>query len=157
MKRFFEIISEYAELPQNERPILPKRQTKNSAGYDFYALEDVVLPVSGETTIIRTGIKACMPKDEVLFLFIRSSLAIKQGLQLTNCVAVIDSDYYNNPDNEGEILIAVNNILSWGDVTIKKGERFAQGIFVKYGVTDNDDADGERIGGVGSTNENSAD
>ena len=101
-----------------------------------------------------------MPKDEVLFLFIRSSLAIKQGLQLTNCVAVIDSDYYNNPDNEGEILIAVNNILnisSWGDVTIKKGERFAQGIFVKYGVTDNDVADGERVGGVGSTNENSAD
>ena len=151
MARYFEVISEYAELPKEERPILPKRQTANSAGYDFYALEDVVLPVSGETTIIRTGIKACMPKDEVLFLFIRSSMAIKQGLQLTNCVAVIDSDYYNNPDNEGEILIAVNNILSWGDVTIKKGERFAQGIFVKYGVTDNDDADGERIGGVGSS------
>ena len=151
MKRFFEIISEYAKLPKEERPQLPKRQTANSAGYDFYALEDVILPVSGETTIIRTGIKACMPKDEVLLLFIRSSMAIKQGLQLTNCVAVIDSDYYNNPDNEGEILIAVNNILSWGDVTIKKGERFAQGIFVKYGVTDNDDADGERKGGVGST------
>ena len=151
MARYFEIISEYAELPNEKRPQLPKRQTANSAGYDFYALEDVVLPVSGETTIIRTGIKACMPKDEVLLLFIRSSMAIKQGLQLTNCVAVIDSDYYNNPDNEGEILIAVNNILSWGDVTIKKGERFAQGIFVKYGVTDNDDADGERKGGVGST------
>ena len=151
MARYFEIISEYAELPNEKRPQLPKRQTANSAGYDFYALEDVVLPVSGETTIIRTGIKACMPKDEVLLLFIRSSMAIKQGLQLTNCVAVIDSDYYNNPDNEGEILIAVNNILSWGDVTIKKGERFAQGIFVKYGVTDNDDADGERKGGVGSS------
>lgn len=156
MKRFFEIISEYAELPQNERPILPKRQTKNSAGYDFYALEDVVIPYSGETTIIRTGIKACMPKDEVLFLFIRSSMAIKRNLQLTNCVGVIDSDYYNNADNEGEILIAINN-LGLDHITIKKGERFAQGIFVKYGVTDNDDADGERIGGVGSTNENSAD
>ena len=150
MKRFFDIISEYAELPQNERPILPKRQTKNSAGYDFYALEDVVIPASGETTIIRTGIKACMPKDEVLFLFIRSSMAIKRNLQLTNCVGVIDSDYYNNPDNEGEILIAINN-FGWGKAAIKKGERFAQGIFVKYGVTDNDDADGERVGGVGST------
>lgn len=156
MKRFFEIISEYAELPQNERPILPKRQTKNSAGYDFYALEDVVIPYSGETTIIRTGIKACMPKDEVLFLFIRSSMAIKRNLQLTNCVGVIDSDYYNNADNEGEILIAINN-LGLDHITIKKGERFAQGIFVKYGVTDNDDADGERIGGVGSTNENCTD
>ena len=150
MKRFFEIISEYAELPQNERPILPKRQTKNSAGYDFYALEDVVIPYSGETTIVRTGIKVCMPKDEVLFLFIRSSMAIKRDLQLTNCVGVIDSDYYNNADNEGEILIAIKN-FGWEPITIKKGERFAQGIFVKYGVTDNDDADGERKGGVGSS------
>ena len=150
MKRYFEIISEYAELPKEERPILPKRQTKNSAGYDFYALEDIVLPVNGETTIIRTGIKACMPKDEVLFLFIRSSMAIKRDLRLTNCVGVIDSDYYNNADNEGEILIAINN-FGWGNAAIKKGERFAQGIFVKYGVTDNDDADGERTGGVGST------
>lgn len=92
MKRFFEVISEYAALPKEERPILPKRQTKNSAGYDFYALEDVVIPAHEERNL-NTGIKACMPADEHLELFIRSSYGIKYGLMLNNCVGIIDADY----------------------------------------------------------------
>jgi dUTP pyrophosphatase len=149
MKRFFEIISKYAELPKEGRPILPKRQTKNSAGYDFYALEDVVIPAHEERNL-NTGIKACMPADEHLELFIRSSYGIKYGLMLNNCVGIIDADYYNNPDNEGEILARIRN-CSDETMLIHKGDRFCQGIFVKHYLTDNDDADGERIGGVGST------
>ena len=150
MKRFFEIISEYAELPQNERPILPKRQTKNSAGYDFYALEDIYIPPSYTTKTIRTGIKVHLPKDEHLELHIRSSYGIKKDLALCNCVGIIDADYYNNPDNEGEIMAKLRN-FSNTDCLIRKGERFMQGIFVKHYLVDNDDADGERKGGVGST------
>ena len=149
MKRFFEVISEYAELPQNERPILPKRQTKNSAGYDFYALEDIVIPAHEERNM-NTGIKACMPPDEHLELHIRSSYGIKYGLMLCNCTGIIDADYYNNPDNEGEILAKIRN-CSDETVIIRKGDRFMQGIFTKHYLVDNDDADGERTGGVGST------
>lgn len=149
MNRYFEVISEYAELPQNERPILPKRQTKNSAGYDFYALQDVVIPAHEERNLA-TGIKACMPADEHLELFIRSSYGIKKGLMLCNCVGIIDADYYNNEDNEGEILAKIRN-CSDETVVIKRGERFCQGIFMKHQLTDNDNADGERKGGVGSS------
>jgi len=108
MNRFFEVISEFAELPKNERPILPKRQTKNSAGYDFYAIEKVVIPAHGSATT-RTGVKACMPADEHLELYIRSSYGIKYGLMLTNSVGIIDADYYNNVTNEGEIMAKMYN------------------------------------------------
>lgn len=149
MERYFEVISEFAELPENERPILPKRQTKNSAGYDFYALEDMYLPPHYEK-VFRTGIKAHMPKDEHLECHIRSSYGIKHSLMLSNCVGIIDADYYNNPDNEGEIMIALRNLTN-SDFTIRKGERVMQGIFVKHSFTDNDNATGERVGGIGST------
>ena len=91
MARYFEIISEYAELPKEERPQLPKRQTANSAGYDFYALEDVVIPAHEERNL-NTGIKVHMPKGEHLALYIRSSYGIKYGLMLNNCVGIIDAD-----------------------------------------------------------------
>lgn len=149
MKRFFEIISEYVELPKEERPILPKRQTKNSAGYDFYALEDVIIPAHEERNL-NTGIKVFMPADEHLELYIRSSYGIKYGLMLNNCVGIIDADYYNNPDNEGEILARIRN-CSDETVVIERNQRFMQGIFIKHQLVDNDDADGERTGGVGSS------
>ena len=149
MERYFEVISEFAELPKEERPILPKRQTKNSAGYDFYALEDIYLPPRGEA-MTRTGIKVHLPKDEHLECHIRSSYGIKHDLQLCNCVGIIDADYYNNPDNEGEIFAKLRNFSNC-DYTIRKGERFMQGIFCKHFITDNDDASGERTGGIGST------
>lgn len=91
-----------------------------------------------------------MEDDEVLYLHIRSSAAFKRGVRMINSVAVIDSDFYNNETNEGEISLG---LLSHNDdvVRIKKGECVAQGVFHKFLITDDDDADGERIGGIGST------
>lgn len=150
VKRYFEIISEFEELPKEERPVIPKRQTKNSAGYDFYALEDVVIPAHEERNL-NTGIKVHMPKDEHLALYIRSSYGIKYGLMLNNCVGIIDADYYNNPDNEGEILARIRN-CSDETVMIKRGDRFCQGIFTKHYLVDNDaPVKVERTGGIGST------
>lgn len=152
MNRFFEVISEYAELPKEERPMLPRRQTKNSAGYDFYSMDDVLIQ-KGWGGLIRTGIKVHMPPDEHLEIHIRSSYGMKYGLRLANGVGIIDADYYNNKDNEGEILVKLINNGD-NDVLIKKGDRFCQGIFVKHYLVDNDNASGERVGGVGSTNAN---
>ena len=91
-----------------------------------------------------------MEKDDVLLLFPRSSLAIKKGLRLTNSVAVIDADYYGNENNDGHIMISLFN-FSDHEVTIEDQERIAQGIFIKYLTTDDDQASGERKGGFGST------
>jgi dUTP pyrophosphatase len=91
-----------------------------------------------------------MPPDEHLELHIRSSYGMKYGLRLANGVGIIDADYYNNPDNEGEILVKLINDGE-RDVFIMKGDRFCQGIFTKHYLTDNDNATGERVGGVGST------
>ena len=101
---------------------------------------------------IHTGIKAYMQEDEVLELYVRSSTPKKFGLILANSVGIIDADYYNNIDNDGEIIFMVYNILPF-DVTIKKGERFGQGIFKKFYIADNDIAGGKRKGGLGSSDE----
>jgi len=131
---------------------LPARGTKNSAGYDIFALMDYHL-LPGESVKIPTGIKAFMNEDEVLLIIIRSSLGFKYNVRLCNQVGVIDSDYYNNIDNEGHIYIALKN-EGEKDLIIKKGEHFAQGIFTKF-LTVNEEEKVERIrtGGFGSTNE----
>lgn len=127
---------------------LPERKTRNSAGYDFYAPETYVVPAHGNVTI-KTGIKAYMLSNEVLLLYIRSSLGIKHGLRLANCTGVIDSDYYNNPENEGEIMAKVIND-SDNDFIIGKHDSFMQGIFQQF-LTGGDMPIHERKGGVGST------
>ena len=132
---------------------LPVRKTKYSAGYDIEAAEDIVIPkfVPGvNPTLIPTGLKAYMEEDEVLYLYNRSSNPKKKGLVLANSVGVVDKDYYGNPDNDGHIMFAFYNIKD-EDITIKKGEAIGQGVFAKYLVTDDDNADGERLGGFGST------
>lgn len=129
--------------------ILPKRGTKASAGYDFFALDDIVIK-SGEIVKISTGIKSSMEEDEVLLLIIRSSLGFKHNIRIVNQVGVIDSDYYNNPDNDGHIMIKLQN-HGVNDFVIEKGKAFAQGLFMKYLLTDDDVANGERKGGIGST------
>ena len=93
------------KLTENEynNIIMPTRATQNSAGYDFYLLEDLVLK-PGEIKKVPTGIKAEMNNDEVLMIYIRSSLGFKYNLRLCNGTGIIDSDYYNNVDNEGHIL-----------------------------------------------------
>ena len=148
--RKFEVVSKYHECDIN----LPVRQTNGSAGYDIQAAETIVIPpyqLGVVPVLVHTGIKVCIPEDEVLLLFNRSSNPLKRNLILPNGVGVIDSDYYNNPANEGEIMGQFVN-LSSEPITIKKGERIMQGVFVKYGVTVNDiPANEKRLGGFGST------
>lgn len=132
---------------------LPERKTKFSAGYDFEAAEDCVIPAfkPGMTpTLIKTGIKAYMQDDEMLCLYNRSSNPKKKGLILANSVGIVDKDYYENPDNDGAIMFSFFNIKD-EDVEVKKGECIGQGIFEKYLKADNDETEGERKGGFGST------
>ncbi len=129
---------------------LPKRATAGSAGYDFYAPYDITL-APNETATVPTGIRAWIENGWVLKLYPRSGLGFKFRLQLNNTVGIIDSDYYNS-DNEGHIFIKITNDSNEGKVvTIPAGTGFAQGIFVEYGITLDDDADGIRNGGFGST------
>ena len=134
-----------------EDTILPVRGTKNSAGYDFYAAEDINCRAHSLSKLSFTNIKVLMPSNEYLAIMIRSSLAIKHGLQVAKGTSVIDADYFGNSNNDGNIGICIVN-NSGGDYIIRKGERFCQGIFQRYEVTDNDMAQGERVGGYGSTN-----
>lgn len=119
-------------------------------GYDFYAPYDVKL-APGETAKIPTGIRALIEPGWVLKLYPRSGLGFKYRLQLNNTVGIIDSDY-SQSDNEGHIFIKITNDSNEGKtLEIPAGTGFAQGIFVEYGITVDDDADGVRNGGFGST------
>ena len=128
---------------------LPRRSTKNSAGYDFIVPEDTICK-SHEITMVKTGVKAFFPDNQVLLLFNRSSNPKKKGLIILNGVGVVDADYYNNSDNEGEIAGLFYNMLD-EDVILKAGDKMMQGVFVEYKTTYNDNATGERQGGFGST------
>lgn len=129
---------------------LPKRATKGSAGYDFFAPFTFHLR-PGETIKIPTGIRAKMEMDWVLKLYPRSGLGFKYRLQLNNTVGIIDSDYYFS-DNEGHIFAKITNDSNEGkDVTVQKDTGFMQGIFLQYGITLDDDTEEIRNGGFGST------
>lgn len=128
---------------------LPERATLGSAGYDFYNPKRIVCKAH-EITMIPTGIKAKFALDEVLLLVNRSSNPKKKGLIIPNSVGVIDSDYYDNEDNEGEMAFAFYNIKD-EDTVIEQGEKLGQGIFMRYGTTIDDNAKGTRTGGFGST------
>ena len=133
---------------------LPIRKTKYSAGYDIEAAEDCIIPAfkpGMAPTLVKTGLKSYMGEGECLMLCNRSSNPKKKGLILANSVGIVDADYYENPDNDGHIMFAFYNIKDV-DVEIKKGDAIGQGIFQKYFVVDNDNAEGERLGGFGSTN-----
>lgn len=145
--RGFEKISKYVGV---NFP-LPRRKTQFSAGYDIFVPEQVVL-MPGKVTVVPTGIKAYMQEGEFLGIHIRSSAAIKRGLRLVNNVGIIDADYYNNPDNEGHIMVAIENT---GDqaIVLEKDECIAQGIFYNYLLADDDASvvKAQRVGGIGST------
>ncbi|MBO5167396.1 MAG: deoxyuridine 5'-triphosphate nucleotidohydrolase [Lachnospiraceae bacterium] len=129
---------------------LPKRATKGSAGYDFYAPFAFSLP-PGSTMKIPTGIRVKMDEDWVLKLYPRSGLGFKYRLQLNNTVGIIDSDYYYS-DNEGHIFAKITNDSNEGKtLEIGAGAGFMQGIFIEYGITVDDEAEGIRNGGFGST------
>lgn len=116
--------------------LLPQRDSESTAGYDIYLLEELVIKPN-EIKKIPTGLKSFFEKDEVLFLIVRSSTGFKYNIRLCNQVGVIDSDYYNNQDNEGHIWLKVQNEGN-EIVTIPKGESIVQGIFLKYLTTQSD-------------------
>lgn len=130
---------------------IPRRATVGSAGYDFFAPWTFVL-APGQTVKIPSGIRVLLDEDKVLQCYPRSGLGFKYRLQLDNCVGIIDSDY-SNSDNEGHIFFKLTNDSRDGKVvTVHRGEAFAQGIITQYFTVDNDDANGIRNGGFGSTN-----
>ena len=149
-EQFKNDISDNKDLYDNY--ILPKRGSKNSCGYDFFAINDIILH-PGEIVKIPSGYKARFMEDEVLLLVVRSSMGFKCNVRMCNQVGVIDSDYYNNNSNEGHIWVALQNEGN-KDYVIKKGEAYCQGIFIKY-LTVGDEVSEIRCGGIGSTNKES--
>ena len=145
--RTFAVIEKY----RAENPPLPKRQTAFAAGYDLSAAEAVTIPPD-EIVLVPTAFKAYMPPDEVLKIYARSSLALKKHLMLPNSVGIIDADYCDNPNNEGQIFVSLYN-FGKTSAKIEKGERIAQGIFEKFYTVDGDEPGRGKIrdGGFGST------
>ena len=127
---------------------LPRRATSGSAGYDFFIPYNLTIKPH-ESVAIETSVRCKMNEDYVLFIYPRSSLGRKYKLTLDNTCGVVDSDYYN-ADNEGHIIIFMTN-HSENTLVLEKNDRFAQGIFLKFGITEDDDIKAERKGGYGST------
>lgn len=132
---------------------IPERSTAFSAGYDFCTPMRLFIS-GGQSCIVPSGIKCYFTEEEAknwhLKLYPRSSVGINKHVLLTNGVGVIDADYYNNLENEGDIIIALTN-MSEVPAEFKVGDKVMQGIFEAYAVTENDLASGNRTGGIGST------
>jgi len=138
----------FGETPVPEIPRMPRRATEGSAGYDFFSPLDFHLE-PGEGIRVPTGVRARIEAGWVLMLFPRSGLGFKYRLQLNNTVGIVDADYFKAL-NEGHIFIKLTNAGN-KPLSVKAGEAFAQGVFLPYGLTMDDDASGERVGGFGST------
>ena len=133
-----------------DRIRLPRRATAGSAGYDFFLTLPIVLR-PGESIKVPTGIRARMDVNWVLQIYPRSGLGFKYRLQLNNTVGIIDSDYFYS-DNEGHIFAKITNDSKEGKtLCVEKGTAFMQGIFLEYGITVDDETEGVRNGGFGST------
>ena len=148
-ERGFEIIKGWEDKNIN----LPIRKTALSAGYDTEAAEDTIIPPFEpgiKPTLIKTGIKAYCKDNEWIMVANRSSNPGKKHLVLANGIGIVDADYYGNEDNDGHIMFAYFN-MSDEEVTIKKGDVIGQLVFMNYLTTDNDQANGLRKGGFGST------
>lgn len=154
-KRGFEVAKgfeeAFAELHKAGKINLPSRKTKLSAGYDISSIENVLIRPN-QMVVVNTGVKVFMPDNEFLDVRVRSSIAFKSELLMVNCAAVIDADYYGNPDTDGPIMIGLRN-LGGKDVRISAGDRIAQGIFTKYHVVKDEVVTTVRKGGTGSTGE----
>jgi dUTP pyrophosphatase len=150
-KKLKEKVTNTKELYENM--IMPSRSTSHSAGYDIFSLFHFTL-APGKSIVVPTGIKAYMKEDEYVSLHVRSSAGFKFGIALKNQVGIVDSDYYNNPDNEGHILIAFTNLSEDREWVVKKDEAIAQAIFHTYLLADGDSfsQNKKRTGGIGSTN-----
>lgn len=147
MARYFKVVKD--EYRKNSGDIkLPTRSDPRSAGYDFYSPIDITIQ-PGEKQLIWTDIKAYMLPDEVLKLYVRSSMG-KYPVVIANGTGIIDSSYFENVNNDGNIGFNLLN-LSNKPYEIHIGDRIGQGVFGKYLVTDDDNATGERAGGFGSS------
>ena len=145
MSRYFEKAKGFGNLDFN----LPIRKTTKSAGYDFECIDDITIPpykFGDKPIFVPTGVKCKMEDDEFLMLVNRSSNPKKKNLVIPNSLGIIDADYYENPENDGHMMFAFYN-FGTEPVTIEKGYAIGQGIFCKYGITDDDNATGERTGG----------
>lgn len=127
---------------------LPKRATKGSAGYDFYSPVDFTLMNDNETITFPTGIRCEMPPYLVLMLYPRSGHGFKTGTSLANTVGIIDSDYYYS-SNEGHIMLKL--VSGFKKLEVKAGDAVMQGLFTAFHITDDDETEGIRDGGFGST------
>ena len=147
--RRFEVVREEHRKHPNVEIKLPTRATAHSAGYDFYSPVDVVIE-PGKSCFFFTDVKANMYWDNVLMLYVRSSMG-KHPVVIANGTGIIDSDYYSNEGNDGNIGF---RLLNLGDepYEIKVGDRIGQGVFLKYGTVKDDNTVTERKGGFGSTN-----
>lgn len=146
MRKFEVVKAEFRK--NNGEIILPTRSTEHSAGYDFYSPVDITIQ-PGKSEMIWTDVKANMYYDNVLLLFVRSSMG-KYPVVIANGTGVIDSDYYSNENNDGNIGFRLLN-LGNEPYEIRIGDRIGQGVFVKFGITKNDTANGKRKGGYGSS------
>ena len=149
-QRGFEVVADNHIKHETVETILPVRGDGRSAGCDFYSKETVTINPN-EVHLFWTDVKAYMLANEFLFLDVRSSIGLKKHLMLANTIGIIDSSYYENPSNDGNIGICLFN---YGDkpVTIEVGERIAQGIFLEYLMPDNNKTlHNDRKGGFGSS------
>lgn len=171
----FEVVSRFADKDIS----LPMRKTAQSAGYDFQVAEDIIIQpylyhidrmkdampympyelsqmskwtkeLNAKPRLVTTGIKCKLEPGTYLELSMRSSTPLKHWLVLANAIGIIDADYYNNPDNEGEIFFQVIN-LSPFPIRLRKGDTIGQGIIKQYLITEDDKSVGIRKGGFGST------
>lgn len=147
MTRGFGVVKNSARTTDGEIT-LPVRSDPRSAGYDFYSPVDIVIPPN-ESRLFFTDVKAYMEDDEVLMLYVRSSMG-KIPVVIANGTGIIDASYYGNPDNDGNIGFRLLN-LGKEDYVIRRGDRIGQGVFMKYLITDDDNATGDRCGGFGSS------
>ena len=129
--------------------VLPKRATSGSAGYDFVTPFNIVIHPD-EKILVPSGIRCHIEDGYCMLGFVRSSMGIKNDINLSNETIVLDGDYYN-ADNEGHIMISLRNVGN-KVFTCDAGDRLIQGVFLPIGITENDQADGIRTGGIGSTN-----
>ena len=158
MSRFFEKISfeQFKKDIKDDKELydkynLPKRGTKYSAGYDFFAIEEFTIK-PGEVKKVPTGYKMMCGEDEMLMIVVRSSMGFKYNVRMCNQVGIIETDYYNNENNEGHMWVALQN-HGEKEYHVMQGEAYAQGIFTKFLTVDNEDEiKGKRKGGFGSTN-----
>lgn len=146
--RYFEVVRDEHRKHQGEIK-LPTRGSEHSAGYDFYSPIDVTIQPN-EMAMIWTDVKAHMYYDNVLMLYVRSSMG-KHPVVIANGTGIIDCDYYGNEGNDGNIGFRLLN-LGATPYEIKEGDRIGQGVFVKYGTVKDDKTTATRVGGFGSTN-----